>query len=149
MEAISALLRFRDRAAIPALRAAILSKDPDESAQAVSLAGKFRVASVVDALVDKLKKVILFESDYQDNEEIIRTLGEIGDSKAVPELERLARGGWPLFPKSRARMKATIFESLGRFPREAIYNLLSLGEQLDDPRVLRACQKLKKEQRRG
>ncbi len=145
-EAITALLRFRDPAAIPVLRAAILSQDPDESAQAVSLAGKFRVAGVVDALVGRLKRVILFESDYEDNEEIIRALGEIGDPKAVPELERIARGGWPLFPKSQARMKATIFESLGRFPRRAVDDLMSFGVQSDDPRVLRACQKLRKGQ---
>ncbi len=144
-EAVAALLRFRDPAAVPVLRAAILSQDPDESAQAVSLAAKFRVSGVVDALLGRLKKVILFESDYGYNEEVIRTLGEIGDPRAVPELERLARGAWPLFPKSRARMKATIFESLSRFPWEAINDLLILGEQSDDPRVLRACQKLRKE----
>ncbi len=147
-EAIAALLRFGDPAAVPALRAAILSQDPDESAQAVSLAGKFRVAGVVNALAGRLKKVILFDSDYGDNEEIIRALGEIGDPGAVPELERLARGGWPLYPKSRARMKATIFESLDRFPREAIDGLLIFGEQSGDPRVLRACRKLRKEQGR-
>lgn len=144
-ETIAALLRFRDPAAMPALRAAILSPDPDETARAVALAGKFRVTGVVDALTSRLKKVILFENDYGDNEELIRALGEIGDVRALPELDRLARGGWPLFPKSRARMKATIFESLGRFPREAIDALLRFGEQSDDPRVLRACQKLRKE----
>jgi hypothetical protein len=144
-EAIAALLRFRDPAAVPVLRAAILSQDPDESAQAVSLAAKFRVSGVVDALLSRLKKVILFESDYGDNEEIIRALGEIGDPRAMPDMERLARGAWPLFPKSRARMRATIFESLSRFPREAIDGLLSFGEQSDDPRVLRTCQKLRKE----
>jgi HEAT repeat protein len=144
-EAIAALLRFRDPAAVPVLRAVILSQDPDESAQAVSLAAKFRVSGVVDALLSRLKKVILFESDYGDNEEIIRALGEIGDPRAMPDMERLARGAWPLFPKSRARMRATIFESLSRFPREAIDGLLSFGEQSDDPRVLRTCQKLRKE----
>jgi len=149
LEAIAALLRFRDTAAVPALRAAILSQDPDESAQAAVLAGQFRVSDVVDALAGRLKKAILFESDYRDNEELIRVLGEIGDPHAVPELERLAKGGWPLFPKSRARMKATIFESLGRFPRGSIDGLLAIGERSDDPRVLRACQKLRKEQGRA
>jgi HEAT repeat protein len=148
LEAITALLRFRDAAAGPALRQAILSRDPDESAQAVALAGQFRVSGVVDELLGKLKKAIIFESDYRDNEEIIRALGEIGDVRALPELERLARGGWPLFPKSRARMKATLFESLGRFPKGSIAGLLKIGEQIDDPRVLRACAKMREEQKR-
>ncbi len=146
LEAIAALLRFRDNAAVPALRAAIHSQDPDESTQAAALAGQFRVAGVVDALTGRIKKAILFENDYRDNEAIIRVLGEIGDPRAVPELERLARGRWPLFPKSRARMMTTLFESLDRFPRASVEVLLEVGEGSDDPRVLRACQRLRKEQ---
>ena len=143
IEAVSALLRFRDAAAQPALRALIQDKDPDAVAMAVALAGQYRVRGAVEALLGKLKHAVLFESDYRDNEEIIRALGEIGDFRAIPELERIAKGGWPLFPKSRNRMKAALFESLGRYPRPALAGLLAVGAGSGDPRILRACAKLK------
>jgi hypothetical protein len=143
METLTALLRFHHTAATEALRSAIRSADPDESAHAVSLAGQFRVSSAVNDVLGRLKKMILFDSDYRDNEEIIIVLGEIGDPKAVPDLERIARGKWPLFPKSRARMKAVLFESLQRYPKKSIEGLISIGEQSDDPRVQRACRKLR------
>lgn len=143
IEVITALLRFRDPAAVPVLRSEIRSSDPDASALAMALAGQFRVYDAVGDILGKLKKVILFESDYQENEDIIRVLGEIGDARSLPELERMARANWPLFPKSRQRMKAVLFESLERYPRSAVTTLLSIGEQTGDPRVLRACTRLK------
>ncbi len=142
LEAITALLRFRDASAIPALRTLIQDNDPDVAALAVALAGQFRVRAAVDLILGKLKKVILFESDYGYNEEIILALGEIGDPRSIPELERIATGGWPLFPKRRNRMKAMLFESLGRYPRQSISGLISIGMQSGDPRILRACAKL-------
>ncbi|MDH4161594.1 MAG: HEAT repeat domain-containing protein [Nitrospirota bacterium] len=143
LEAVTALLRFHDAAAIPALRALIADDDPDVAAQAAAIAGQYRVRAVVDLLHGKLKKAIFFESDYRDNEDVIRVLGEIGDTNSVPELERIAKGGWPLFPQSRDRMKAVLFESLGRYPRSDIAGLIAIGMQSGNPRIMRAASRLR------
>lgn len=142
MEAIAALLRFKDADAIPLLREALRSKDPDLSSQAVHIAGQYRVAAVTEDLVSMFKKVILFETDYTVNEEIISALGEIGDPLAIPEIEKLARATWTLYPESLFRMKAAIFESLSRYPQESIVGLLKIGERMNDDRIRRACRKL-------
>jgi hypothetical protein len=142
MEALAALLRFKDASAIPLLREALASKNPDVSSQAVFFAGQYRVSAVLEDLAGMIKKVILFEADYTVNEEIIKALGEIGDARAVPELEKLARASLTLYPQSLARMKATLFESLGRYPRQSVAGLLKLGERSDDDRIKRACRKL-------
>ena len=142
MEAIAALLRFKDADAIPLLREALRSKDPDLSSQAVHIAGQYRVAAVTEDLVSMFKKVILFETDYTVNEEIIKALGEIGDPLAIPEIEKLARATWTLYPESLFRMKAAIFESLSRYPKESIAGLLKTGERMNDDRIKRACRKL-------
>lgn len=143
LETISALLRFHDGAALPALTDAIKAEDPELFSRAISLAGQYRASSALKALFGRLKRVILFEGDYEDNELIIRALGDIGDPRAVPELEKLARGAWPLYPKSRDRMKATLFGSLERYPRTALGGLLRVGEQSGDPRIIRACAALR------
>jgi hypothetical protein len=39
-------------------------------------------------------------------------------------------------------MKELLFESLGRYPRESIGNLLKIGERLDSEKIRMACRKL-------
>jgi HEAT repeat protein len=142
MEALSTLLRFKDPGSVKFLRDAILSDDPDVASQAVSLAGQFRVVNVTEDVLARIKRVILFEADYQWNAEIIKALGEIGDPRAIPDLEKLARANWPLYPQSRLKFKETLFESLGRYPGERIANLLRIGAGLNSEKIKRACKKL-------
>jgi hypothetical protein len=143
MEVLAALLRFKDPVAVPLLREALRSKDPDIASQAVFIAGQYRVADVTGDLLSLFKKVILFDADYTVNEELIKALGEIGDPLAVPELEKLARSSWTLYTQSLSRMKATLFESLVRYPKESIAGLLAIGERMNDDRIKRACRKLR------
>ena len=91
LEALAVLLRLKDPEAIGILRQEISSKDPDVSSAAVFLAGQFRVAEVIDDILGLFKKTILFETDYAVNDELIRSLGEIGDRRAIPELVKMAK----------------------------------------------------------
>lgn len=142
MEALNTLLKFKDPGSMKLLRGWILSDDPDVALQAVALAGQYRVADVTEDVLARIKRVILFEADYRWNGEIIKALGEIGDPRAIPDLEKLARATWPLYPQSRLQLKETLFESLGRYPRERIANLLKIGEGLNSEKIRRACRKL-------
>ena len=90
----------------------------------------------------RIKRVVLFEADYTVNEEIIRALGEIGDVRAIPDLTKLARSGWTLYPQRQMKMKEVLFESLGRYPREAVADLIRAGEQMNNDTIKRACKKL-------
>jgi hypothetical protein len=141
MDALAVLLRFKDPSAVGILRQEIASKDPDVSSAAVLLAGQFRIAEVVMDILPLIKRTILFEPDYSVNEEILRVLGEIGDPRAVPELEKLAKTGWSLYKKSHARMKVKLYESLGRYPKESIAELLRIGERSDDDKIRMLCRK--------
>lgn len=139
---MAALLRFKDPSAVPLLRESLRSKDPDLASQAVFLAGQYRVTDVTDDLVSMFKKTILFETDYIVNEELIKALGEIGNPRAIPELEKLAKASWTLYPAGLSRMKVTLYESLGRYPKESIAGLLRIGERSGDDRIKRICKKL-------
>jgi len=142
LEALAVLLRFKDPAANDLLRREMLSKDPDVASQAVFLAGQYRVTALVDTLRSLLKGTILFESDYAVNEELIRALGEIGDPRAVPDLEKLAKANFTLHPAAMMRMKQTLFSSLGQYPKEKIRTLLQIGERSGDEQVRKECRKL-------
>jgi hypothetical protein len=143
LEALSALLKFKDPGAISLLRNAIHDKDPDFASQAVALAGHYRITDVTGDVLSKLKRVILFETDYAENEEIIKVLGNIGDARAVPDLEKLASATWSLYPSSLMHMKETIYASLARYPREKIAGLLRIGEKISSDTIRRSCSQLK------
>jgi hypothetical protein len=139
IEAIGALLKFKEPGAVSVLRTAIHDKDPDFAADAVTLAGQYRIADATEDVLSKLKRVILFETDYAENEEIIRALGNIGDPRAIPDLEKLAKASWSLYPQSLLHMKETIYTSLSRYPRESIVRLVKLGERLNSEAIRRVC----------
>ena len=121
---------------------AVCDKDPDYAAQAIALAGQYRVSDVTEDVLAKLKRVILFETDYAENEEIVRALGNIGDPRAVPDLEKLAKASWSLYPQSLLRMKECLYESLARYPRESVSRLIQVGEKLNSEKILRICKQL-------
>ena len=142
IEAISTILKFKDPEAAKLLQSAIRDKDPDYAAQAIVLAGQYRVSDVTEDVLAKLKRVILFETDYAENEEIVRALGNIGDPRAVPDLEKLARASWSLYPQSLLRMKEGLYESLARYPRESVSRLIQVGEKLNSEKIRRICKQL-------
>jgi hypothetical protein len=142
IEALRILVKFKDPGALPQLRDAIHDEDPDFAFQAVVLAGQYRITDVTEDVLSKIKRVILFETDYVENEEIIRVLGDIGDLRAIPDLEKLARATWSLYPQSLMHMKETIYTSLDRYPREKLAGLISIGEKLNSDTIRRICSRL-------
>lgn len=146
LEALNTLLKLKGPEAAHHLRKAIHDDDPDVVFKAVALAGQYRMADVTEDVLSKIKRVILFETDYVENEELIRALGNIGDARAIPELEKLARASWSLYPRSLMRMKETIYQSLARYPRLKIAGLLMIGEGLNNDTIRRLCNQLKEKQ---
>src|SRR5574341_642403 len=106
MEALGALLRFKDLGAIAVLREALRSQDPDESSQAVFMAGQNRVTAVVDDLLSLIKKVILFDTDYQVNEELVRIFQAPG-TRNPPLASR--RSPTPAISRVASAMRARTF----------------------------------------
>jgi len=142
IEALGTLLKLKDPEAVDPLRKAIHDKDPDFAFKVVALAGQHRITEVTGDVLSKIKRVILFETDYAENEEIIRVLGNIGDARALSELEKLASATWSLYPHSLMHMKETIFKSLSRYPREKIVGLLKIGEKLNSDTIHEICSQL-------
>jgi len=142
MEALAILLQYKDPGGTPLLREALLSRDKDMSSRALSLAGELGEDDVAEDLASMLKTRPFLRSGYELNEKIIHALGEIGNRHAVPVLEKLARSGWMLYPNSLLHMKVVLFDSLERYPKESLQNLLWIGRKLDDPRIRRACMRI-------
>ncbi len=141
MEALNTLLKLKDPDAVQLLRDVIHSNDPDVAFEAIALAGQYRVTEATGDILSKIKRVIIFEADYNENEEIIKALGDIGDPRAVSDLEKLAKARM-FYPRRRAKMQRLLFGSLGRYPKESIFGLIKIGERSNDEDIRNACKKL-------
>jgi len=110
----------------------------------VVLTGLYRVGELVDDLLRLMKLTVFRKSDHKRNEEILRALGRIGDPKALPVLERLARKSWVLYPSDFLQVKLALFESLGGYPEELLTTLLTIGSRSKDFRIRNLCSTMRR-----
>jgi hypothetical protein len=138
-DALSILLSYQDDGILEPLRTALRSKIREESSIAVMLAGLHRVGEVVEDLVRLIKLTVFRRLDHKRNEEILRALGRIGDPKAMPVLEKLAKKSWVLYPSDFLQVKLALFESLSGYPEEHLTTLLTIGRRSKDYRIRNVC----------
>ncbi|MFQ5560114.1 MAG: HEAT repeat domain-containing protein [Nitrospinota bacterium] len=147
-EAISALLKFKSSWGVSSLRKMIGSDRPEYQQMAVKLAGKFKVREVVPDLTNLITRVPLFEGAFKKNEELIRSLGQIGDRAAIPIFEKLVSSRFSFHKESLSRMKVTVFESLSGFSLRDIEGLLEKGSRSQIYRITKICHELKNKNRK-
>ncbi len=142
MDALVTLLELKDPYAATFLRQVILSPDPEESFRAIGLAGYYRVAEVSEDLARRIKTRFISQASLRLNEEILRTLGRIGDVRVVPLLEGTAARSWTLSPRRLGIVKLMLFESLAGYPTESLHRLIEIGGKSGDIRIQRICDRL-------
>lgn len=141
-EALITLLEIKDSEAPLYLRRAIQSIDPDESLRAINLAGYYRVRETSEDLVNRIRTNFIGKAAHRANEEIIRALGRIGDSRVLPHLERVAAKPWSFSPRRLHDLKLNLFESIGGYPLENLTDLVEIGKRSNDARIQRICDRL-------
>ena len=142
IDALVTLLELKDPYAATCLRQAILSPDPEESFRAVGLAGYYRIAEVAEELAHRIRTRFISQASLRLNEEILRTLGKIGDVRVVPLLERIASKSWSLSRRRLGIVKLLLFESLASYPTESLSGLIEIGRKSGDVRIQRICDRL-------
>jgi len=146
MDALVTLLELKDPDVALYLRRALMAIEIKESLHAIFLAGFYQVFDVVEELSKMIRLLPVSRKTFKRNEELIRSLGNIGDVRAIPRLVRLAKTSLSLRPRLLRRMRLTLFESLSKYPRESIEELLRIGAQSGDIRILRICERLAREE---
>ena len=138
MEALGTLLRFNNKWGLIRLRELINATWSDRTQQAIALAGTYRVTDVVPILIDFAQRW----GDAQRQEDSIRALGRIGDARAVPVLDKLARRRWSMSKKQRLHLKQVVFKSLDGYASQDILDLLHFGIKEKDTTIRSGCEKL-------
>lgn len=138
LEALGTLLRFKNNWGLIRLRELIDAPWSDLTKQAIALAGNYKVTEVVSILIAYAQR----RADAQRQEASIRALGRIGDARAIPVLDKLARRRWSMSKKHQLRLKQVIFESLGGYAAQDIVDLLHFGIKEKDAVIRTNCEKM-------
>lgn len=141
-EAFAALLILRDQWAIGSLRSLLESDDWAARSGAIAMVGKCRLQEFVPDLVAMLTMPSLFQTNMEQNEMLVRTLGEIGDPEALPVLEKIVSKGFSFFSKDLQQLKQAVFDSLEGYPVTNLAGLLDFGVKSNDKGIRVACQRV-------
>lgn len=141
MEALATLLKFKNNWGLIRLRELLAQPLEVDFMPALALAGEYRVQTVV------LQLISLFESNKDPvlREAILRTLGHIGDARAVPVLTKVAHRRWSISKKQTDHLKRVLFETLEGYPPTEVKHLLHFGLKQKDESIQALCRALLRE----
>jgi hypothetical protein len=142
MEVLEALLDFDDGWAAYHLRKSLQSDHSDIASRSLSMAAKYKVREIVPDLLAMLKNRGMFKADILKNEQIIAALGQIGDTAVIPALVKLAKSGGLFHQEELLHMKQVLFASLQGYPRDAVGQLLEIGQNSKDQSIRNACRQI-------
>jgi len=141
-EALEVLLKFKDQAAVAALRQQLRSPDPAEVTQAVLMIHTYRVAGLGGELLRLVKIFMPFERDTVLNCMVMHALGEVGDPAVAGPLQKIARARLTLFPGNLRKTKAALFESLRAYPQAVVRELTDIGLRSGNEQIQKICRGL-------
>jgi HEAT repeat protein len=139
---LEGLIKFKDPEGTAILRKLLQVKKNAVRRSAIALAGMHRVQDVTDDLVSIIRKIPLLKAHFVTNETIITALGRIGDSRAIPILERLAKSRWVLNQKRFNHMREILYDSLSGYPYESILKLVKMGKNASSTAIRKTCMEI-------
>ncbi|MEW6584984.1 MAG: HEAT repeat domain-containing protein [Nitrospirota bacterium] len=126
-EAVKCLLGAGDPYGITVVKEFLSSDSRDLVEQAIILSGAFRVVEVVPDLLRMLRKRGIGGADLYDKIPLVRTLGEIGDPRALDVMRDLLSSKSILFKGVAEKLKEEIFRTLKHYPHESVRDIVETG----------------------
>ena len=141
MEALATLLKFNNNWGLIRLRELLAQSTAPDFMAALDLAGEYRVRDVVPQLLAHLRH----RKGLEVREAVLHALGRIGDSRAIPDLTRMAKRRWSISKKQSERLKQVLYGTLAGYSFGQIKHLLHLGLKQKDESIQAVCRKLLRE----
>ena len=107
---------------------------------AVGLVGSYGIKEAVQPLLRILEGSDIFGARRKLRIKAVRALGEIGDARALPHIERFLKTSILPWPSRDERYAA--WESLQRYPAETRSALIERGRRSSDPQIRAICERL-------
>ncbi len=145
VEAIKSLFALDRNVPTDLLENLIFDPDPKVSQMAMSLIGSGGIRQAVQPLLRLLRGNDVFGKRRALRMKAIRTLGELGDPSALPDLRRFFRNS--ILPLPRREERIAALESLAGYPADAREELIRIGERSRNPRIRDLCAQMGQDER--
>lgn len=139
MEAIKSLLALDPTVPRSLLDDLVSDKDPKVAEMAVMLVGSYGIKEGVDPLLRIVSGNDVLGARRTLRIKAIRALGEIGEPRALQELERFFKSSMLPWPSKQERYAA--WESIYHYPHEVRQPLIERGLRSSDPQVRSICER--------
>jgi hypothetical protein len=128
-DAIKCLLNLQDASGLEVLRQYLQSGSSEESEQAITLIGIFRVREAISDLMELYKGERAIKTELAQKLLIIQSLGTMGDPRCLDMFREILSTKRLFFRKDVERMKEEVYKTLKNFPYKEIEDIVREGVQ--------------------
>ena len=141
-QVLDLLLPLQDEEAFATLESMLNSKNNLLVDSAIELCNIHKPTACIPDLLHLLDYQFIKEAAIERNRKLFLVLGRIGDSRALPALEKIAFSKWPFHRQSVATMKRVLFYSLKGYSPKDRLSLVQKGMQSKDAEIRKICSTL-------
>ena len=117
-EVLKALVHFRDPHAEKQILYDLDSQNPEQQTAAIQLAERCTSPAIASRLISMLSPGGFSQVECERKSAIVRALGEIGRSEALPELAKILSSRSLFYSRQLTKLKADIIRSLSKYSPE-------------------------------
>jgi hypothetical protein len=141
-EALKTLIHLGTPDAFSHLKLFLKGKVPELKEQAIKLCGAYRIKEAVSLLIEVLEKSDIRGSELHYKLLAVKSLGKIGDLKALDVLKKLFKAKSFMYRGASQEIKLEIIRSLKSYPFEQARPILELAHASGNEEVRTLAQKL-------
>jgi len=142
IQVLDLLLPINDKEGIATLISMLESKNEQIVNSAIELCNRHNPQACITSLLNLLEYQFIKQSAIERNRKLFLILSHIGNSKALPCLEKIAFTKWPFHKKQMLTMKRILFYSLKGYRNEDRIKLVKKGLKLKDEEIHKICKSL-------
>lgn len=127
MEAIKALLKSKDPAAVTALQKLLHANSKTTVSQALNIIQEYDVQELAPDLASLLKTLFISKVILERNKAILSTLGTLGNVNVLPALKKTAFSRFSFNPQHLRQTQEFLYNTLIGYPRSSVQELVLRG----------------------
>ncbi len=142
MKVMGMLLPIHDEEAIATLGSMLESNNENTVSTAIELCEIHNPAPCIPGLIRLLEHQFIKQTSIERNKKLFMILSQMGDSRALPNLEKVAFTKWPFHREQVTSMKRVLFYSLKGYPDQERRTLVRKGLKVKDKEIQKICHAL-------
>ena len=142
VEVLKTLLELKGNVGLSILKSCIDDEDESFSHACILLAGSYQITDLGPILLEKLNKGSFLVSNFAEKKVLIQALGGMAAKDAIPYFEKLLKKSSIIRKSKDKELKLVILNSLRKYDRKDIDNIINIGLNINDDDIQAICRKI-------